>query len=129
MKSNKSLVDYLKKVTVTMETGPSPDMTNSNEAGQSFQFVYGIGTQGICLFEKALFGKERGQDILLEVTLDQADDIFGHLKPSLREILPRLFPYYIKATVIAVEKADPHEIVHAMAKGSADCSCDCGCGC
>jgi len=28
----------------------------------SWQFIYGVGTQGLCLFEKALYGKKTGEE-------------------------------------------------------------------
>ena len=99
----------------------------------SFQFIYGVGTEGVCLFEKALYEKRSGEEILLQVNPRQAGEIFGHLRQSLMSFLPKTAPFYLKTTVTVIETADNREIVRAISKGtgSSDCGggCDCGCDC
>ena len=127
MDTNTDVVGYLKKITVGLETGKSPDKMDSRNHPFSFQFIYGVGAEGVCLFEKAHFEKRSGEDVLLQVDPHQAKETFGHLKQALINVLPMAAPFYLKSTITAIEAADNREIVQAMAKGTG--SCDCGCGC
>ena len=127
MDTNTDVVAYLKKITVGLETGQSPDKMNSSNHPFSFQFIYGVGAEGVCLFEKAHFEKRSGEEVLLQVDPHQAGEIFGHLKQALINVLPMATPFYLKSTITAIEAADNREVVQAMAKGTG--SCDCGCGC
>ena len=134
MNTNTDVIGYMKKVTVTLEAGTSPDSMDLSKQPFPFQFIYGVGTEGVCLFEKSLFEKPSGEEILLQVGPHQTRDVFGHLTQDLINFLPLAnTSFYLKATISAVETADNREIVRAIAKGSgsSDCKggCDCGCGC
>jgi hypothetical protein len=125
-------VGNMKKITVAMETGTSPETMDLSKQPVSFQFVYGVGTEGLCLFEKALFGKRPDDEILLQVDPQQIGDMFGHLRQSLKSILPFGTPFYLKTRVTVVETANDRELIRAIAEGSGSgCGdgCDCGCGC
>ena len=134
MNTNTDVTGYMKKITVALEAGTSPDNMDLGKQPFSFQFIYGVGTEGVCLFEKSLFEKPPGEEILLQVDPHQARDVFGHLTQDLINFLPPAnTPFCLKATISAVETADNRELVRAIAKGSGtiDCQggCDCGCGC
>ena len=64
MHTNTDVIDNMKRITLSLETGPSPNNMKGSKP-VSFQFIYGVGTQGLCLFEKALFGKKIGEETLL----------------------------------------------------------------
>ena len=127
MDTNDDVIGYMKKISVILETGTSPDNMDLSEHPFSFQFIYGVGAEGVCLFEKALFEKRPGDKSLLEVDPRQAGEIFGHLKQPLINSLPMTAPFYLQTTITAIETADNREIVEALAKGTG--SGDCGCGC
>lgn len=127
MDTNTDVIGYMKKITVALETGTSPDNMDLSEAPFSFQFIYGVGAEGVCLFEKALFEKQSGEEILLEVVPHQTGEIFGHLKQALINILPMATPFYLKSTITAIETADNRELVKAIAKGTGSSNCGCGC--
>lgn len=127
MNTHTDVIAYMKKITVTLETGTTADKMDLSERPFSFEFIYGVGAQGVCLFEKALFEKRSGEEILLQVNPQQTGEIFGHLKRALINFLPMATPFYLKATITDIQAADNREIVEAIAKGTG--SCDCGCGC
>ncbi len=122
-------VDYLRKITVSLEMGTSAEEMDLSSASSEFQFIYGVGTQGICLFEKALFGKQPGEAVVLPVEITNVKDFFGHLLPSIRPILPPASFFYLKSNLIAVDLVENREVVQAIADGRGLCACDCGCGC
>jgi hypothetical protein len=127
MNTHKDVIGYMKKITVSLEAGKTPDNMHLNEPPLSFQFIYGVGAEGVCLFEKALFEKQSGDEILLQVDPHQSGEIFGHLKQALINFLPMAAPFYLKTTITAIEAADNREIVQAIAKGTGSCDCECGC--
>ena len=128
MNTNTDVIDYMKKITVSMETGTSPDSMDLCQQPFIFQFIYGVGSEGVCLFEKALYEKRSGEEILLQVDPYQTGDVFGHLKQSLITFLPMAKPFYLKSTITAIEAANNQEIVRAIAKGTGSSDCGCGCG-
>ena len=104
MDTNTDVIDYMKKITVSLETGTSPDSMDLSKHPFSFQFIYGVGTEGVCLFEKALYEKRSGEEILLQVDPHQTREVFGHLKQSLRRFsAPWPRPFYLKSTITAIE--------------------------
>lgn len=127
MNSNTGVIGFMKKITVSLEAGTSPDNMDISKHPFSFEFIYGVGAEGVCLFEKALYAKRSGENILFQVDPHQAGEVFGHLRQPLNSFLSMATPFYLKATITAIETADNREIVQAIAKGGG--SGDCGCGC
>lgn len=122
------IIGYMKKITVSLEAGTSPDSMDLCKHPFSFQFIYGVGSEGVCLFEKALFEKRSGEEILLRIDPHQTGEVFGHLKQPLIHFLPMAKSFYLKSTITAIEEADNQEIVRALAKGAGSNDCGCGCG-
>ena len=129
METKNHRVDYLKKITVSLEMGTSEKDMDLSPAPSEFQFIYNVGAQGICLFEKALFGKHLGETIVLKVNNSNLKELFGHLLPKLSSILPQKSDYFLKSSIVSVDLAENREVVQAIADGTGSCSCDCGCGC
>jgi len=129
MSPKNNYVDYLKKITVSVEMGTSEKDMDLSSAPSEFQFIYGVGAQGICLFEKALFGKLPGDSVVLPVADVNWHDIFGHLLSSIRHILPQTSSFFLRLTLLAVDRAESREVVQAIADGTGSCACDCDCGC
>ena len=129
MNKDNNKVDYLKKITVSLEMGTSEKDMDLSSAPGEIQFFDGVGAQGICLFEKALFGKQLGETIVLKVNNSNLNDLFGHLLPTLSSILPQKSDYFLKSSIVSVDSAENREIVQAIADGTGSCGCDCGCGC
>jgi hypothetical protein len=121
--------DYLKKISVSLETGTSAESMDLSSAPIPLQFIYGAGSQGICPFEKSLFGKSAGHTVLLQVESKNYFDYFGHLLESLKDMLPNEPSFFLKVSIDGVHPADNREVIQAIAHGTGSCDCDCGCGC
>ncbi len=87
MHTNTDVIDNMKRITLSLETGPSPNNMKGSKP-VLFQFIYGVGTQGLCLFEKALYGKKIGEELFFQLDPYQTDEMFGHLEPQLTAIMP-----------------------------------------
>jgi hypothetical protein len=109
-------IEYLKKVRLNMEWG-----------GQKtpFEFVFGIGSEGLSPFEFALSGKGPGYEHEFVLTRREAEGLFQHLVPPLfLDDIPETFT--LKVRVIHIAEADQREVIRAMAEASSCGSHCCG---
>jgi len=131
MKDKKSVVDYLKKVTLELEAGTGPDRMNLTDSPLQHAFVFGVAHNGITPFEKAFFSRTVGDEHIFDIQGQNACDTPGHLTSPLLAQLPVSPPFFLKARITHVAQADNREVIQAMAATLNDCGdgCDCGCGC
>jgi len=128
MSPNNNRVDYLKKITVSMEMGTTKENMDLSSNPINFQFIYGAGAQGICPFEKSLFEKNAGQSVSMKIESTHMNDVFGHLTESLKDMLPNKPSYFLIATIDSIQPVDNREVIQAIAAGTGGCDCGCGCG-
>lgn len=93
-----------------------------------FEFVYGIGTEGLSAFEKELHGLLAGARMKIRVETDEMQSYFEHLRCPLLEALKIQPPLDLAIKVLSVRPATDRELVHALANRDGG-GCDCGCGC
>ena len=131
MKTEQPAVNYMKKIGLSIEAGTSQDTMDLTDGPFDFDFIYGAGAGGVTLFEKELFGKCSGDEIIVEVTPTLIDDVLGHLNQSIQRVVSIESPCFLKARVVSVEAPGQREIVQAIAGGigSEGCGCGGGCGC
>jgi len=96
--------------------------------GFVFEFIYGVGAGGITPFEKALFGKRKGDRIVFEVPPAEFCHAIGHLAEPLREQTGINATSSLEAVITNVVRAEDREVVKAMAAGGSCSDCGCGCG-
>ncbi|MDK9708188.1 MAG: hypothetical protein OEL83_14185 [Desulforhopalus sp.] len=127
-------VQYLKKVALLLKSGGEPQSPGLTDSPVPFEFIYGVGSGGICQFEAALCDKQVGDDLHIPVTKAKAGDFFGHLLSPLRQalglqIMPETFTLAIE--IAEVTDATDREVAQAVAKGLSHGGCggSCGCGC
>jgi len=128
-------IQHLKKVHLAVLAGSEPGDCSLTASPMTFEFLYGIGAEGLEPFEMVLSGKCPGENVELTVTAEDASVFFGRFLGSIRHLLGlHLFPATLSLliTVMAVTDADNREVVKALARsaGHGGCggSCDCGCG-
>jgi hypothetical protein len=114
-------IDNLMKVSLTMESG-------TQSPGSRFEFIYGVGSQGITPFEKALFGKGVGDQIQFDISPADYCDTIGHLELPMLKQTGIMKPLSLQVTIDAIAKATDLEVVKAMAAGGSCDDCGCGCG-
>jgi hypothetical protein len=102
------------------------DGSPTQEGGVTpFEFVFGVGSQGLSPLEMALEGCREGEERLVPIPDEGPEALFGHLHP------PPLAPAKGAARGIrfVVERAEPageREVIRAMSE-AAECGSDC-CG-
>ncbi len=121
-------VEPLKKVTLSVEAGTTPDGVNLTPAPQSLEFVFGVGSDGLTPFEFALAGKSEGDEASLQLNPDEICTLPGNIFSPFFQMPPGGMRLYVKATVVRVRTADNREVIRAMA-GSTGCGCGCDGSC
>ena len=118
-------IESLMKVSLNLREKAAADAEAPEIA---FEFIYGVGPGGITPFEKALFGKRRGDRIDLTLPPGDTCQMLGHLELPLREQTGIAAPAALEAVVTRVVRAGDREVVKAMASGGSCSDCGCGCG-
>ena len=131
METENLKIDNLLKVAAVLEAGTSRDQFNTIEEPKKIDFIYGVAACGITPFEKELYQKSAGDEVVTTVDLQKADEYFGPLSPGILSWLPQRGELFFKVGIHSVSKPQDGEIVKALASGGGcggDCDCGCGCG-
>jgi len=133
MSDTEIVVDYLKKVTLALEAGTVSDDMDLTTIPIRFTFIFGVATDGINLFEKALHAGAVDDERVIDIQPGTSNEILGHLKKDMLSLLPAPPPFFLKVRITHIVQAENREVIQAMATSVSDCSgggdCDCGCGC
>ena len=121
MTINSPTIENLTKVSLTIKNEDSP-------SGSPFEFIYGVGSQGITPFEKTLFGKGVGDQVRFDISPAEYCETIGHLELPLLKQTGIMKPMSLKVTIDAIAKPTDQEVVKAMAAGGSCGDCGCGCG-
>jgi hypothetical protein len=116
MNKNKEKIHNLEKVHLTIETGRTPDSMDLTPNPLSFDFIFGLGTNGLTPFEFELAESQVGEALVLPVQIEKIPELFGHLAfllPPLPEISE---PFYIKIRLLGVSPVDQREVIKSMAE-------------
>jgi hypothetical protein len=116
MNQSDETIGHLKKVALVMEWD-----------GQQtpYEFIFGIGTGGLCPFEFDLAGKGVGHESEYHLRRAELSGVFQHLTPPVFLCaIPDAFT--LKVRVVKIVPADQREVVKAMAEASSCGSHCCG---
>ena len=119
-------VDPLKKITLSVMAGTRPETMDLSVSPSPFEFIYGIGTDGLTPFEFQLADKSTGDEIIVQVTCFKITEKFAHIPVPIPQIPEHLDAIYMKFKITQITPADNRKIVKAMAEISG-CSSHC-CG-
>jgi hypothetical protein len=117
-------IENLKKVTLSLEAGISPDHMNITPRPTDFEFVFGIGTFGLTPFEFTLADKIRGDEILVQLRAENLQSYFEHINLPIFRYTKDHSSFYLKARIVDVSQADGQQLLKAMAHIA-----NCGDGC
>ena len=128
-------VKNLKKITLTLQAGTSPDTMDLTLQYSSFEFIFALGQEGMSPFEYELLNKAEGDEVLLHINKQTFYTFFEHLNPPIGDLFEGRDDVFLNAKIAAVAAADNRDIVKALAEmtahsgGGCDCGGGCGCGC
>ena len=129
-----SRVKPMKKVNVSLSLlDGSLEAVAANKV-VSFTFIYGIGHDGLSLFECCLEDSGVGDTVTFEVTSSSGQEFFSGLFPTIYPLLEgRIMPERLtfKAEIKGLEDVENREVVAALASSASGCGSggSCGCGC
>ena len=123
-------VDNLKKVTLRLEAGTTADRMDLTAAALKFEFIFGIGSGGMCPFEYQLVNKAAGEEIVIQVKKEELYPLFEHLRPPIMNLFEKHGALHLKIKILRIEKPENTEVIKALSEmASHHHDCDCGCGC
>ena len=123
-------VENLTKVTLRLEAGTTADRMDLTAAALEFEFIFGIGSSGMCPFEYQLVNKAAGEEIVIQVKKEEFYLLFEHLRPPIMNLFEKPGAFHLKIKILRIEKPENTEVIKALSEmASHHHDCDCGCGC
>lgn len=126
-------ITHLKKITLLFEAGTSPENMDLTVHPQEFQFIFGLGSEGMTPFEYKLIDKAEGDVVSFSLKKDMLGHFFEHLQQPLWNLFDGRDTIFFDVKIVAVTPAENREVLKAMservANGGGGCGCDGGCGC
>ena len=123
-------VENLTKVTLRLEAGTTAGRMDLTAAALEFEFIFGIGSGGMCPFEYQLVNKAAGDEIVIQVKKEELYPLFEHLRPPIMNLFEKHGALHLKIKILRIEKPENTEVIKAlsdMASHRHDCGCGCGC--
>ena len=121
MNENLQVVGPLKKIRLLLEAGTGPDKLDLSLEPIPFEFILGVGSQGLSPFEFQLADKKEGDGLSLHIRVEELSDLFQHLLIPSLAIPESISEIYLNVKIVKVSQADPKEVIKAMAEAA-------GCG-
>lgn len=130
-----AVIEPMKKICLSLLAGSEESSFTFTPDPVAFEFIYGIGREGLTPFEQLLNGRKTGDKVELVVTASEAPVFLGSLLLPLTFAAGiSIFPAqtYIRLEILSIADAENREIIKALAKsvghgGGCGGSCDCGC--
>lgn len=123
-------VESLKKVTLSIEAGNTAEDMDLTPEVLGFEFIFGIGPDGMCPFEYELVNKNEGDTVLLHLQKQEIHSYLQHLQLPVQSLFEAKNSFFLKVKISKIEQPDSKEVVKALAElTSHPGDCDCGCGC
>jgi hypothetical protein len=122
-------VENLKKITLQLEAGTTPEEMGLLLPSAEFKFIFGLGPTGMSPFEYQLVDKAEGQMVLIQLKREEIQRIFEHLHPPIMNLFEEHDALYLRVKIFKIEQPDNMEVVKAMAEMAGHHEgFGCGCG-
>lgn len=127
-------IQLMKKVTLSLMAGSETGIRNLTSSPASFEFIFGVASDGFCPFESMLQDMKKGDKLAISVKNADAHEFFGYIFHDLYQALGlQIMPEtaLLEIEVASVNDATDREVVQAVAKALSHGGCggSCGCGC
>ena len=118
MEERNAKVGPLKKITLILEAGMEPETMDLTREPVSYDFIYGIGMQGLSPFEFALSDKRAGDILDFRLRGEEMLSFFQHLSIPQLTVLEGVSSFHLKVQVVGITEPDQREIIKAMAEAA-----------
>jgi hypothetical protein len=126
MEKGNANVGPLKKITLILEAGTQTESMDLTREPVSYNFIYGIGINGLSPFEFALADKKVGDILNLHLRGEEMPTFFQHLSIPQLAVLDGVSAFFLRVRVVEVSEPDQREIIKAMAEAAACGDSCCG---
>ncbi len=123
----KSTIQALNKVTLSVNARTQPDADDLNPKRSTFDFIFGLGIEGLTPFEFLLSEQVENGCFSLKLRPNEVCQTFQHITLPYGDFPESTESIFFTFQVIKVEKADNREVIKAMAElsscGGVSCEC------
>ena len=116
MGDSRQAVGPLKKISLRLEAGTGSGKTDLTAGPIAFEFIFGVGSQGLSPFEFELADKKEGDGLSLHVRGEEIVDLLQHLLVPSLAALEGVHAFSLKVNIVGVNEADPKEVIKAIAE-------------
>jgi hypothetical protein len=125
-------IENLKKIKLVLAAGTSHGVNNLQLPVSEFEFIFGLGSNGMSPLEYDLAEKTIDDEISVQLNRKTFPDYLMHLQLPIHGLFAELDSFYLTMRIDAIEQADNREVIKTMAEMASHgngCGCGCGCGC
>ncbi|RJP81079.1 MAG: hypothetical protein C4522_06215 [Desulfobacteraceae bacterium] len=125
-------IDFPSRVTIAMTIDQGDALQGGSGRPVHFDFIWGIGLNGLTDFELALSRKAAGDSLTLAVRPETVHGVFEHLASHVASLCRPDQDVRLTAWIEKIEPVGNRDVVRAIAglkEGSCGCGGDGGCGC
>lgn len=126
MEENADRVGLLKKISLDIEAGTGPERMDLSHGPAPFEFIFGLGREGLTPFEFELADKKVGEDVVIFIKTRDVPAFFQHLTLHSLTDIGGVEAVYLKVRIKTVGQPEPREVVGALAE-IAECGDHCCC--
>jgi len=125
--NNPITVKPLHTIHLEVRAGSQPGIQDLTSRPLAFEFIFGLGVQGLTPFERLLEGLPVGSQTSIKVKHESIPTTFLNLKHYFMELCKKKDPLFLTVRVVDVHPAESREVIRAMAR-QAECGDGCCCG-
>ncbi len=129
MNEHKAKVENLKKITLSVTAGTEPDVTDLTPQPFEFEFIFGLGKEGLTPFELKLADKTEGDEISVFLKPETVRNTFEHICFPLNRLSRLPASFFLKARIIQAVPAESKEVIKGLASLASCGDHCCGDGC
>lgn len=127
IKNNSKTVKPLHTICLEVLAGTRPGAQDLTTRPLAFEFIFGLGVQGLTPFERHLEGLPAGSQTELQLKNESISVTFLNLAHYFIDMSKNRDALFLTVKVVDVRPAENREVIRAMAR-QAKCGDDCCCG-
>ncbi|OQX04066.1 MAG: hypothetical protein BWK80_54345 [Desulfobacteraceae bacterium IS3] len=129
MNENNTKVGILKKIKLSVTAGTSSDTADLTPQPFEFEFIFGLGKEGLTPFERGLADKTEGDEISLCLKPETIRNTFEHICFPLNRLSRLPASFFLKARVVKAVPAKSKDVIKGLAALASCGDHCCGDGC
>lgn len=126
MDLNVKKIDNLKKVRIALEAGTTPDVMDLTPEPYSWEFIFGLGVEGLTPLEFRLVDKREGDKLVFSLRRKEFGGLHQNLLAPPFGMPDHMDSFFLRIEILRVVPADQREVIKALAElsGCSNHCCD-----